>query len=151
MKFIFFEKIYGYGRKILFKRREFLIDTVSWFDFLSGSNTGTVWQNCAAFKYYFWFVFFNEQFCLGCSPFCIYSFCLGKISQFFYLDRHNGSLFKLLSSFKMEKKFTIFVLRLIFYVTADFALCPTVCTFYIFCVFVNKKYIFKMSWAEPEY
>lgn len=48
---------------------------------------------------------------------------------------------------KWKKKFTIFVLRLISYVTADFALCPTVCTFYIFCVFVNKKYIFKMSWA----
>ena len=89
----------------------------------------------------------TNNFALVVVLFVFIRFVLVRYHIFFYLDRCNGSLFKLLSSFKMEKKFTIFVLRLISYVTADFALCPTVCTFYIFWVFVNKKYIFKMSWA----
>ena len=82
----------------------------------------------------------TNNFALVVVLFVFIRFVLVRYHIFFYLDRCNA-LFKLLSSFKMEKKFTIFVLRLISYVTADFALCPTVCTFYIFCLREQEIYI----------
>ena len=147
MKSIFCEMIYGYGRK------NFVQETR-----ISDRYCFLIWllirikyrycptELCGFLNITFDLYSLTNNFALVVVLFVFIRFVLVRYHIFFYLDRCNA-LFKLLSSFKMEKKFTIFVLRLISYVTADFALCPTVCTFYIFWVFVNKKYIFKMSWA----
>lgn len=147
MKFIFCEKIYGYGRKNFVQetrisdRYYFLIWLLIRIKYRYCPT-----ELCGFLNITFDLYSLTNNFALVVVLFVFIRFVLVRYHIFFYLDRCNA-LFKLLSSFKMEKKFTIFVLRLISYVTADFALCPTVCTFYIFCVFVNKKYIFKMSWA----